>query len=233
MLHLKKFYPRPPKNLHRLICHICDISQLCTTPKCRVNMTLTMPITTILVTMPIGTDTTTVIGTAMTKARAVLLILLFLVLWLLLLLLLGYSNAEYRDVSDDSEEQSDSSDSESETDSDSSPPRPPSPPPRPPSPRRQTVDKYKYKYKYKHKYKYKYKCKYKCNWICMKQMLSLPLPTPVRRSARSWEEICSSKVEKRKHTEVSRPWRRKIENLKKKQIQKSLLIKLSKQKLKL
>ena len=30
-----------------------------------------------------------------------------------------------------------------------------------------------------------------------------PLPTPVRRSARSWEEICSSKVEKRKHTEVS------------------------------
>ena len=28
MLHFK-IYPRPPKNLHRLICHICDISQLC------------------------------------------------------------------------------------------------------------------------------------------------------------------------------------------------------------
>ena len=24
-----KFYPRPPKKLHRYICHICDISQLC------------------------------------------------------------------------------------------------------------------------------------------------------------------------------------------------------------
>ena len=24
-----KFYPRPPKNLHRYICHICDIMQLC------------------------------------------------------------------------------------------------------------------------------------------------------------------------------------------------------------
>ena len=23
-----RFYPRPPKNLHRYICHICDISQL-------------------------------------------------------------------------------------------------------------------------------------------------------------------------------------------------------------
>ena len=24
-----KFYPRPPKKLHRYICHICDIMQLC------------------------------------------------------------------------------------------------------------------------------------------------------------------------------------------------------------
>ena len=24
-----RFYPRPPKNLHRYICHICDIMQLC------------------------------------------------------------------------------------------------------------------------------------------------------------------------------------------------------------
>ena len=26
--YYQKIYPRPPKNLHRLICHICDISQL-------------------------------------------------------------------------------------------------------------------------------------------------------------------------------------------------------------
>ena len=24
-----RFYPKPPKNLHRYICHICDIMQLC------------------------------------------------------------------------------------------------------------------------------------------------------------------------------------------------------------
>ena len=24
-----RFYPRPPKKLHRYICHICDIMQLC------------------------------------------------------------------------------------------------------------------------------------------------------------------------------------------------------------
>ena len=27
--YYQKIYPRPPKNLHRLICRICDISQLC------------------------------------------------------------------------------------------------------------------------------------------------------------------------------------------------------------
>ena len=49
-----------------------------------------------------------------------------------------------------------------------------------------------------------------------------PLPTPVRRSARSWEEICSSKVEKRKHTEVSPTL--KEENRKSEEEKNSLLI---------
>ena len=60
-----------------------------------------------------------------------------------------------------------------------------------------------------------------------------PLPTPVRRSARSWEEICSSKVEKRKHTEVSPTLKEENRKSEEEKIQKSLLIKLSKQKLKL
>ena len=45
MLH-SEILPQTSKNLHRLICHICDISQLCNTPsQCRTRRTTKFPAT--------------------------------------------------------------------------------------------------------------------------------------------------------------------------------------------
>ena len=70
------FYPDFPLFLHRYICHICDISQLCTTPsKCRGKVTLTKTAT-----------KTPTIGKSMTEAtiEAILLLLLLMIIILLL-----------------------------------------------------------------------------------------------------------------------------------------------------
>ena len=135
MLH-SEILPQTSKNLHRLICHICDISQLCNTPsQCRTRRTTKFP------------ATWTATG---------YIFCIYCTLYIVYLSKDGYDKA-YRDVAADyygeytsnetASDESESSDSDESESSDSN------------SDKDKDSDSDKYKYKYACKYKYKYACK--------------------------------------------------------------------------
>ena len=138
MLH-SEILPQTSKNLHRLICHICDISQLCNTPsQCRTRRTTKFP------------ATWTATG---------YIFCIYCTLYIVYLSKDGYDKASrdhtavyYGEYTSDETAESESSDSDSDeessdSESDSN------------EDKDKDSDSDKYKYKYACKYKYKYACK--------------------------------------------------------------------------